>query len=86
MVIHLNNKTNDGEAFARNVLTGNAADAVTRAQAVRTTALGRRLDRLAEYYWAGRNRAHRKSARFAASTKCKRLCGPPCLPRSVKHE
>ncbi len=66
MVIQLNNKTSDAEAFALKVLTGNAADAATRAEAVRTIAIGLRLDRLAEHYWAGRNGAHRKSARFAA--------------------
>ena len=66
MVIQLNNKTSDAEAFALNVLTGNAAGAATRTETVRKTALGLRLDRLAEHYWAGRNGAHRKSARFAA--------------------
>ena len=66
MVIQLNNKASNAEAFALRVLTGNAADAATRTETARKIALGLRLDRLAEHYWAGRNPADRKSARFAA--------------------
>jgi len=66
MVIQLNNKTSDAEAFAPSVPTGNAADAASKTETVRRTALGLQRDRLAEFYWAGRDLADRKSARFAA--------------------
>ncbi len=66
MVIQLNNKTSDAEAFALKVLTSNAVDAANRTEMAHKTAFGLRLDRLAEDYWAGRHPADRKSARYAA--------------------